>query len=59
MTSRRTAVTAETEAIVEGRLELVIEDADREAVAECLADLLLAALEREAATEPDAREPRP
>jgi hypothetical protein len=35
------------EAIVEGRLVLVIEAVDREAVAEALADLLLAALARE------------
>jgi hypothetical protein len=35
------------EAIVDGRLELVIEDVDREAVADALADLLLTALARE------------
>jgi hypothetical protein len=35
------------EAIVDGRLELVIEDVDREPVAEALAELLLGALARE------------
>jgi hypothetical protein len=42
--ARERAAAKPAEAIVEGRLELVIEDVDREAVAEALADLLLAML---------------
>jgi hypothetical protein len=42
--ARERAAAKPAEAIVEGRLVLVIEDADREEVAEALADLLLARL---------------
>lgn len=51
MTSRGTAVTVETEAVVEGALVLEIEDATREQIADTLATLFLAVLEREAAQE--------